>query len=187
MRGGGLTSRITCTSRQSRNLTLDLAEKKRQSVRRNARSILSRLPRTRCKVRRPPPIWRWFTPGPASATARSSNSKLSQKSRPVLPTAILSSIPAGILCAVISASRRSSPRSHQRSSPFLFQRIQQLRQNKHNRQNNSSVLRPFCRICLKLLCSGFAPVEHDFAGIPGFHQLDRFLKLRVREAMGNNR
>jgi hypothetical protein len=31
------------------------------------------------------------------------------------------------------------------------------------------------------------PVEHDFAGIAGFHQLDRFLELRVREAVGDNR
>ena len=53
--------------------------------------------------------WRWFTRGRASAIARSSNSKLSRRSRPGQHTAISASIRAGIICAVIRASTRSLP------------------------------------------------------------------------------
>ena len=105
----GLRSRMRCTSRKSRNLTLGLAEKKRRSVRHSARSILSRLPRTRCRVHDLLPAWRWFTRGRASATERWSNSKLSRRFRPVHHTAICASIRAGILCAAIRATTRSSP------------------------------------------------------------------------------
>src|SRR5436190_18524094 len=58
---------------------LGLAEKKKPSARRAARSSSSRLLRTLSTVQSGLPIWRWFTHGPASTTARSSNSK---KSRP---------------------------------------------------------------------------------------------------------
>ena len=52
---------------------------------------------------------RWFTRRRVSATARSSTLKLSQRFRLAHHTAISSSIRAGILCAVISASTRSLP------------------------------------------------------------------------------
>jgi hypothetical protein len=35
--------------------------------------------------------------------------------------------------------------------------------------------------------SAFAPVEHNFAGVAGFHQLDRFLELCVGEAVRDDR
>ena len=35
--------------------------------------------------------------------------------------------------------------------------------------------------------SQIAPIQHDFAGISGFHQFNGLLKFRVREAMCNNR
>ena len=98
------------TSRALQNLTLGLDAKKRRSARHGRQSNSARLPRTRSTVQRWLPIWRWFTRGPASTTARSSNSK---KSRPfpdmARHTAISSSIRAGMICAVIRVSTKSSP------------------------------------------------------------------------------
>src|SRR4030095_12005768 len=90
-------------------------------ARHGRRSISCRLPRTRIGGRPLSPPWRWFTRGRASANARSTNSKLSQKSRSVRLTAISSSIHAGILCAATPASRKSSPRSRRkkRSSQLI--------------------------------------------------------------------
>src|SRR6266511_1594635 len=109
-RQGATSARPRITSCKSRSLTLGLVEKKRRSVRHGARSILSRLPRTHCRVRGSPPPCRWFTRGRVSATAHWSNLKLSRQFPERGPhTAISASIRAGILCAVTNASTRSLP------------------------------------------------------------------------------
>jgi hypothetical protein len=111
-RGNGWTRRgrsISDTSRLPRASMPGSAEKKRRSARHDVRSISCRLPRTRIMVLSSSRTWRWFMRGRVSATAHSSNSKLLRRSRPVHHTAISSSIRAGILCAVISASTRSLP------------------------------------------------------------------------------
>ena len=57
--------------------------RKEEAIREARQAVeLCRLPRTRSTVQRWLPIWRWFTHGPASATAPSNNSK---KSRPFRP------------------------------------------------------------------------------------------------------
>src|SRR6266576_3846801 len=102
--------RMRTTSRKSRASMLGLAEKKKRSARHAARSSSNRLPRTRSTVRQSLRTWRWFTPGRASATARSSNSKLSRPFPDMARhTAISVSIRAGMICAVISASTKSLP------------------------------------------------------------------------------
>src|SRR5437667_5319505 len=64
----------------------------------------------RSKVQSGLPIWRSFTRGRASVTARSSNSKLWRHfPGGVRHTAISVSIRAGILCAVTSVSTKSLP------------------------------------------------------------------------------
>ena len=97
------------TSRSPRASMPASAEKKRRSARHDVRSISCRLPRSRIGVLGPSPTWRWFTRGRVSATERSSNSKLSRRSRLAHHTAISSSTRAGIICAVTRASTRSLP------------------------------------------------------------------------------
>jgi hypothetical protein len=106
------SSRINRTSRSrySRALMLGLAEKRMPSARHGRRSISCRLPRTRIGGRTVSLPWRWFTLGPASASAHSNNLGLSRRSRTVHHTAISSSIHAGILYAAIRASKKSLPR-----------------------------------------------------------------------------
>src|SRR6266487_1412938 len=98
------------TSRTLRNLTLGLAEKKRRSARHSTQLRSSRLPRTHSTVQHGLLIWRWFTRGRASATARSSNSK---KLRPFPDwhrhTVIFASIHAGMICAVMRVSTKLLP------------------------------------------------------------------------------
>src|SRR4029453_8576774 len=117
---GATNPRMHRTSRTLRNLTLGLDGRRRRSVRRGRRSSSSRLQRTPSTVHNGLPTWRWFTRGQASATERSSNSKLSRRSQDLRScfytwgcccrhTAISASIRAGILCAVTSASTRSLP------------------------------------------------------------------------------
>jgi TolB-like protein len=110
-RRGRPSSRINRTLSWShwRGLMPGLAEKRMPSTRRSAQSISCRLPRIRIGGRALSPAWRWFTRGPASATARSSNLKLSRRSRTAPHTAIFASTRAGMICAVISASTRSLP------------------------------------------------------------------------------
>ena len=73
--------RMWTISRALQNLTLGLDAKKRRSARAAARSNSSRSPRMRSTVRIILPIWRWFMPGRASATARSSNWKKLRRSQ----------------------------------------------------------------------------------------------------------
>ena len=64
--------------------------------------------------------------GLANATWRSSNWKLSRKSRPVRLTGSFVSVPIGIRCAVIHASKKSSPLSRPGKTPPQITRITQI-------------------------------------------------------------
>ena len=106
----GATSRGRGLLRASRaDLMPGLAGKTRRSAKHFRRWSSCRLPKTRLAVRGMSQTWRWFTRGRASTTARSSNSKKLRRSRSARRTAISASIRAGMICAVINASTRSSP------------------------------------------------------------------------------
>ena len=91
---------------------LDAGLGRKEDAIREARHAVDLMPIAKDSLNGPAesPTSRWFTRGQASATARLSNSKSSRRSRTApTHTAISASIRAGILCAVISASTKSSP------------------------------------------------------------------------------
>ena len=132
--------------------------------------------------------WPSFTRGPASVTARSSNSKVLRKSRLARHTTICASIRAGILCAVIRASTRSSPQPRLRSesvswlgprAPFNG-RVVEAECLNHKRSRLVEVLYR-CAGPISCRASGgfaFAAQRNPFFGSQYVADTDRFLGVR---------